>query len=426
MTLIAIAIGFVIAFMAALLAYRWGRLELPFANVSALFYTIPSIAYFQIMVPITGIGWLSIEIALVSYTLLILFRNTLTGLKEVPVDAKEAAEGMGLTRAQTLMRIELAGPAGHRGGSPRRDGHDDLARHDRGVHHAARARGADLQRAANRRQHRVRRRKPPRHRAGADRRRADRRAAVVAHAVGAGTEAVVVSDLVNFFVEYPGLLAEKAVATLAISALAIGIALVLALPVGVLLGHKHRGSYAAINVSNVLRALPSLALIAISLAIFGLSSINILVALVALAVPPILTNAYTAVDNVDPDAVEAARGMGMREREIVGVIELPLSWPLIFAGIRTGAVYVIATTPLAAIAGGGGLGDIIVNQPTYRMAGVIAATIVVVALAFAVDGLLGLVQRKLTPTGLTAPTELQILPLTNSEHPSAEKLMATN
>jgi osmoprotectant transport system permease protein len=107
MTLIAIAIGFLIAFVGALLAYRWGRLELPFANLSALFYTIPSIAYFQIMVPITGIGWLSIEIALVSYTLLILFRNTLTGLKEVPVDAKEAAEGMGLTRAQTLMRVEL-------------------------------------------------------------------------------------------------------------------------------------------------------------------------------------------------------------------------------------------------------------------------------------------------------------------------------
>jgi osmoprotectant transport system permease protein len=107
MTLIAIAIGFAIAFAAALLAYRWDRLELPFANVSALFYTIPSIAFFQIMVPITGIGWLSIEIALVSYTLLILFRNTLTGLKEVPVDAMEAAEGMGLTRAQTLIRVEL-------------------------------------------------------------------------------------------------------------------------------------------------------------------------------------------------------------------------------------------------------------------------------------------------------------------------------
>jgi osmoprotectant transport system permease protein len=107
MTLIAIAVGFLIAFAAALVAYRWERFELPFANVSALFYTIPSIAFFQFMVPITGIGWLSIEIALVSYTLLILFRNTLTGLREVPAEAREAAEGMGLTRRQTLLRVEL-------------------------------------------------------------------------------------------------------------------------------------------------------------------------------------------------------------------------------------------------------------------------------------------------------------------------------
>jgi osmoprotectant transport system permease protein len=106
-TAIALAFGFAIAFAAALLAYRYERFELPFANISALFYTIPSIAFFQIMVPITGIGWLSVEIALISYTLLILFRNTLTGLREVPVEAKEAAEGMGLTRRQMLTRIEL-------------------------------------------------------------------------------------------------------------------------------------------------------------------------------------------------------------------------------------------------------------------------------------------------------------------------------
>jgi osmoprotectant transport system permease protein len=106
-TAIALAFGFAIAFAAALLAYRYERFELPFANVSALFYTIPSIAFFQIMVPITGIGWLSVEIALISYTLLILFRNTLTGLREVPAEAKEAAEGMGLTRRQMLTRIEL-------------------------------------------------------------------------------------------------------------------------------------------------------------------------------------------------------------------------------------------------------------------------------------------------------------------------------
>jgi osmoprotectant transport system permease protein len=240
-------------------------------------------------------------------------------------------------------------------------------------------------------------------------------------AVGARAEAGDVTDLVNFFVDHPGLLGEKLLSHLGISALAIGIAMVLALPVGVLLGHVHRGSYLAINVSNVLRALPSLALLAISLAIFGVSLINIEVALVALALPPILTNAYTAVDKIDPDAVEAARGMGMSEREVLTRIELPLSWPLIFAGIRTGAVYVIATAPLAAIAGGGGLGDIILNQPTYFLAGVIAATIVTVALAFAVDALLGLVQRALTPTGVKFPKDLHsIVPPAESDIQTAD------
>jgi osmoprotectant transport system permease protein len=217
------------------------------------------------------------------------------------------------------------------------------------------------------------------------------------------------SDLLQFFNDHAGLLASKTLAHLGICAIGIGIAIAIALPVGVYLGHRHQGAYVAINIANAIRALPSLALIAISLALVGLSLLNIEVALVALAIPPILTNAFTAVDGVDPDAVEAARGMGMREREVLRVIELPLSWPLIFAGIRTGAVYVIATAPLAAIAGGGGLGDIIVNQPSYRLVGVIAATIVTVALAFAVDGLLGLVQRAVTPRGLILPKEIQTI-----------------
>lgn len=217
------------------------------------------------------------------------------------------------------------------------------------------------------------------------------------------------ADLIDFFGDEAGLLADKTLEHLALSALAIAIAVALALPAGVLLGHRHRGSFVAINVSNVLRALPSLALIAISLAFFGLSIANITIALVALALPPILTNAYTAVDQVDADAVEAARGMGMSERQLLRVVELPLSWPLIFAGIRTGAVYVIATAPLAAIAGGGGLGDVILNQATYGLEGVIAATILTVALAFAVDGLLGLAQRRLTPAGLVVPKELHTI-----------------
>ena len=97
-------------------------------------------------------------------------------------------------------------------------------------------------------------------------------------------------------------------------------------------------------------------------------------------------------------------------------VELPLAWPLIFAGIRTAAVYIIATAPLAALAGGGGLGDIIVNQANYHLVGVVAATIVVAVLAFAVDGLLGLVQRALTPRGLVRPRLRAIVPATDTRN----------
>ena len=231
------------------------------------------------------------------------------------------------------------------------------------------------------------------------------------------------SDLLNFFADNASLLVDRTIEHLVICAIAMAVSIAIALPAGVLLGHRHTGSFLAINVSNVLRALPSLALIAISLAFFGLSILNIQIALVALALPPILTNAYTAVDSVDPDAVEAARGMGMSEGQVLRVVELPLSWPLIFAGIRTASVYVIATAPLAALAGGGGLGDIIVNQATYGLEGVIAATIVTVALAFAVDGLLGVAQRRVTPTGLVVPKELHtIVPPAESDLPADRAL----
>jgi osmoprotectant transport system permease protein len=235
-----------------------------------------------------------------------------------------------------------------------------------------------------------------------------------------------VSDLINFFGDNANLLLDRTGQHLIIAAIALAISLVIALPTGIWLGHLHKGSLFAINVSNVLRALPSLALIAISLAFFGLSRLNITIALVALAIPPILTNAFTAVNGVDPDAVEAARGMGMSERQVLTVVELPLSWPLIFAGIRTAAVYVIATAPLAALAGGGGLGDIIVNQPTYGLEGVIAATIVTVVLAFAADGLFGLVQRAVTPKGLVVSKELHmIVPPAESDLP-ADRAVSVN
>jgi osmoprotectant transport system permease protein len=207
-------------------------------------------------------------------------------------------------------------------------------------------------------------------------------------------------DALGFVRDNPDLMWEKTVEHLELSGVSLGIALLVALPLGVGLGHLHRGSWIAISLANVGRALPSLAIIAIGLAFLGIGFANVVVALVVLAVPPILTNAYVAVDEVDRDAVEAARGMGMGAAQVIARVELPLALPLLFAGVRTAAVYVVATATLAGIAGGGGLGDIIVNQASYRLEGVIAAALWVSVLAFAVDGALGLLQRALTPHGL--------------------------
>ena len=207
-------------------------------------------------------------------------------------------------------------------------------------------------------------------------------------------------DAIRFIGDNPGLLSGKTVEHLALIGAAMGVSLAIAIPLGVWLGHLHRGSFLAVNVSNVGRALPSLAVIAIGLPVFGITFTNVMVALVVLAVPPMLTNAYVAVDRVDRDAVEAARGMGMRAWEILTRVELPLALPLVFAGIRTSAVFVVATATIAAIAGGGGLGDIIVNQASYRLPGVVAAALCVSALALAVDLGFGAVQRLVTPAGL--------------------------
>jgi osmoprotectant transport system permease protein len=207
-------------------------------------------------------------------------------------------------------------------------------------------------------------------------------------------------DALQFIVDRRELLLDKTWEHLVLSGAAIGLALVLAVPLGVVLGHLHRGSFVAINLANVGRALPSLAVIAIGLGFLGFGFTNVLVALVVLAVPPILTNAYVAVDEVEPEAVEAARGMGMTPWQILRRVELPLALPLLFAGIRTAAVYVVASATLAAIAGGGGLGEILFNQASYRVEGLVGAAIVVSALAFAADLLFGGIQRLLTPRGL--------------------------
>ena len=204
----------------------------------------------------------------------------------------------------------------------------------------------------------------------------------------------------TFFGQHPGLMWDKTLAHLALTFAAVGVAVAIAIPLGVWLGHLHRASFLAINVSNVFRALPSLAMISIGIAFLGIGFWNVTVALVVLAAPVMLTNAYVAVDQVDRNAVEAARATGMNPWQVLNRVELPLATPLIFAGLRTGTVYVVATATLATFAGGGGLGDIIVAEPTYGVPGVIAGSLAITALAFIIDGLLALVQRASTPRPL--------------------------
>jgi osmoprotectant transport system permease protein len=207
-------------------------------------------------------------------------------------------------------------------------------------------------------------------------------------------------DALQFIGDHPTFLAQKALEQLELAGAALGLALAVALPLGVVLGHLHRGSTVAIGASIVGRALPSLVLIAAFLTILGIGFVNNMVALAVLATGPILTNTYDSVDGVDRDAVEAARGMGMTGWQILRYVELPLAIPLVFTGIRVAAVTVVATAPIAAIAGGGGLGDIIVNQASYRLSGVLGASLCVMLLSTLVFlGLLG-TQIAVTPRGL--------------------------
>jgi osmoprotectant transport system permease protein len=185
-----------------------------------------------------------------------------------------------------------------------------------------------------------------------------------------------------------------------LSLVAMAIACAISVPIGLWLGHIRRFSFLAISASNVGRAVPSLALIAFFVAYLGVGFANLTLALVLLALPPILTNAYVGVSQVDRETVDASRGMGMTEPEIVRKVELPLALPLIFGGIKTSAVNVIATATIAPLAGVTTLGDPIINVSGYGDTGRLAAAIVVASLAVLTELLLSAAQRAVTPEGI--------------------------
>jgi len=151
-----------------------------------------------------------------------------------------------------------------------------------------------------------------------------------------------------------------------LSALSVVVASAVALPLGLYLGHTGRASFVAINVANVGRAIPSLAMLVFALLLsiqigLGLGFWPTLFAMVPLAIPPILTNAFVAIRTTDRDIVEAARGMGMRELQVLRAVELPAGLPIVLAGLRTASVNVVATATLGALVAGGGLGRYIVD-----------------------------------------------------------------
>ena len=185
------------------------------------------------------------------------------------------------------------------------------------------------------------------------------------------------------------------------SLLATVIAGAIALPIGVFIGHTGRGAVFAINLTNLGRAIPSLGIIILVFTLVGFGIVPVLVALIALAVPPIVTNSYIGVRSVDRDVREAAEGMGMRGRQVLWEVELPVAMPLIMAGIRTSAVQVVATATLAAFVGLGGLGRYLIDGLSQRdLAQVVGGAILVAVLSLLTELLLGRVQTLVVSEGL--------------------------
>ena len=185
------------------------------------------------------------------------------------------------------------------------------------------------------------------------------------------------------------------------SLLATAIAAAIALPIGVFIGHTGRGALLAVNLTNLGRAIPSLGIIILMFTLVGFGIVPVLVTLTALAVPPIVTNSYIGVRSVDRDVREAAEGMGMRGRQVLWQVELPVAMPLIMAGIRTSTVQVVATATLAAYVGLGGLGRYLIDGFSQRdLPEVVGGAILVAVLALLIELALGRLQTLVVSRGL--------------------------
>ena len=194
---------------------------------------------------------------------------------------------------------------------------------------------------------------------------------------------------------------QRLVEHLGYTALTMIIALVIGVPLGAWIGHTGRGGFLAVGLANGLRALPTLGLLILLVTLIGLGITGPLIALVILAVPPILAGTYAGVRNVDSAIVDAARGMGMRGREILFQVELPNALPLIIGGVRSSVLQVISTATIAAYVALGGLGRFIIDGLAVRdFPQMVAGSVLVALLAIVADLLLAALQKLLVSPGL--------------------------
>ncbi|MEE6666742.1 ABC transporter permease [Pediococcus acidilactici] len=204
--------------------------------------------------------------------------------------------------------------------------------------------------------------------------------------------------MINFLNQYGADILSKTGQHIYISAVALALGIIVAVPLGMLLTRAPKISGAVIGLASVMQTIPALALLAIMIPIFGIGSTPAIVALFIYSLLPILRNTYLGLASVDPALIDAAKGMGMNSFQRMWKVELQLALPVIMAGVRLSATYVIAWTALASYIGAGGLGDLIFNGLNlYRSDLILGGSIPVIILALVADFLLGKLEAKLTP-----------------------------
>jgi osmoprotectant transport system permease protein len=361
--------------------------------VSGALYTVPALAIFALLIPYLGLGFWPAIVALVAYALLIIIRNVATGLREISPDILDAADGMGYGRWRRLFAIELplALPviiAGIRitvvtqvsvatvAAFINAGGLGDIIfqgiTQDFGEKVVAGAvvtsalailcdeslRRVELRLRANQAEH-----------------------CLMAGWIAANPSIFIVA-LQNH---------------LWLTGVAFAAVLLIALPLGLALTRHRRFANAAIAIVNILRTVPSLALLVIMLPLLGTGFLPSVVALTLYGLPALLLNTYTGLSEVDADIVEAARGQGLSDRQVMTRIEIPLALPVIFAGIRTAAVQIVSAATLAAFIGGGGLGELITaGMANFNFPQLIAGAVAVALLALGVEIVFAGIERLMT------------------------------